>query len=79
MGHMLKPTLLGLCALETRVNGIEGAENRAGVHTACQTINKFAGFLPRSSLLGLNSDVFDLSCFWRLSFTHCLSAYMLMG
>lgn len=60
------------------VNGIEGGENGAGARTACQTINKFPVFLPRSSLFGLNSVVFDLSRFWRLSFTLRLSAYMLM-
>lgn len=74
----LKPTLLALFAFEKQVNGIEGGENGAGARTACQTINNFAVFLPRSSLLGLNSVVFDLSGFWRLSFTPCLSAYMLM-
>lgn len=58
----------------------EGGGDGVGAHTACQTINTFAGFLPRSSLLGLNSVVFDLSRFLGgFSFTHCLSAYMLMG
>lgn len=35
--------------------------------------------MPRSSLFGLNSVLFDLSHIWRLLCTHCLSAYMLMG